>query len=191
MGVDRTPGGATPARAALVGRRGETQWLEEQFTAAHDGDPRLALVCGDAGIGKTRLVTEFRRRLERDADVVVGNCYEYAAPAYLPVAQILDDLVGRYPDAMERLEDVEAESILSLLGKSPVRGTQDADGRSEVAKLKVYLAVSRLFLQCAERRPLAIVIEDVHWMDAPSFDLLTHAVTAVGDHASGGKVSIL
>jgi len=174
-----------------VGRRGETQWLEEQFAGALDGDPRLALVCGDAGIGKTRLITEFRRRMERDADVVVGNCYEYSPPAYLPVAQIIDELLTRYPGALDKLDTAESESIRSLLGRPSEPSELSRNAQSEVAKLKVYLAVSRLFMQCAKQRPLAIVIEDVHWMDDASFDLLTHAVTAVADHASGGKVNIV
>lgn len=190
-GDDRPPGGVVSASLPLVGRRGETQWLEEQFSSALAGSPRLALICGDAGVGKTRLLSEFRPRMESEALVAVGNCYEHSPPAYLPMAEILARLLAQFPDALDALDKSEAESIRQILGLtvSAVPGSSP-EPSPDSARLKLYLAVSRLLMLCAARRPLAIMVEDAHWMDSASLELLTSAVTAISDHAASGPIPI-
>lgn len=189
MGFDRPPG--SKAGVPLVGRRGETQWLEEQFSAAISGSPALALICGDAGIGKTRLLADFRGRMERDAVVATGNCFEHSPPAYWPVAQVLDRLLGEYPGVVDGLAPAEADCIRQLLGQRGDAGEEVAqNAQADAGRLKLYLAVSRFLMRCAAVRPVAVVFEDVHWMDSPSLELITSVVTAVADHSSSGPLPI-
>ncbi len=175
----------------LVGRRHECEWLGEQFGATLAGDPRLAIVCGEAGIGKTRLLTEFRPRMERDADVVIGNCYEHSPPAYLPVAQMLDRVLACHPGALDSLEANEAESIRGILGGNRPDTPTTPEDVSESGRLTQFMAVSRLLIQCASRRPLVVVIEDVHWIDQASLDLLTGAVSAISDQSTSSRIPLL
>ena len=119
MAENEGPGSRIGSHASLplVGRRHECHWLEEQLSAALSGSPRLALICGDGGMGKTRLLTEFRPRMEQSTVLLTGHCYEYSPPAYLPVAQVLDACLARFPDALGRLDAREAGSVRELLGQ--------------------------------------------------------------------------
>jgi DNA-binding CsgD family transcriptional regulator len=128
--------------------------------------------------------------MERDAVVATGSCYEYAPPAYLPIAQLLDRLIAACPGALDGLEAGEAECIRQLLGQRGDDGAPAANAQSDSGRLKLYLAVSRFLMRCAEVRPVTIIFEDVHWMDSPSLELVSGVVTAVADHASSGSIPI-
>ena len=171
------------ASLPLIGRRHESHWLDEQLSAALSGSPRVALICGDAGIGKTRLLTEFRPRMEQVACVLTGHCFEHSPPAYLPIAQILDSCLARFPDSLERLEPAEAESVRHLLGASSGAGSPAADQRPEAERLRLFMAVTHLLLECSSLRPLVVIVEDLHWMDAPSLELLMHVQGVLWDRA--------
>jgi DNA-binding CsgD family transcriptional regulator len=166
----------------FVGRREETGWLEEQLQSVLSGSPRLALVCGEAGMGKSRLLADFQPRLSGQATVVKGHCYEHESPAYLPFAQILGASLEAHPDVRKSLDPEDAASVNSLVGtSSPAAGPSAT--QPETDRLRLFLASARVIAECARRRPLIVIIEDLHWMDGPSLDLLTHVLAAAGDAA--------
>ena len=76
----------------LIGRTGERARLDAAFRSACDGAPVIVLVAGEAGIGKTRLVTEFAADVRREARVLAGACIDERVP-YSPVADALRNLV--------------------------------------------------------------------------------------------------
>ena len=91
----RPPAGALPEplnrllTGAFVGRSGELSTLHEAFGRARARRPQFALVRGETGIGKSRLLAEFVSSLGRDATVRLGRCDDQPGPPYLPIAEIL------------------------------------------------------------------------------------------------------
>ena len=92
----------------FVGRTAELAALEAALARAAAGAPTVALVSGEAGIGKTRLVLELAERAEaQDVIALLGSCVELSVPApYLPVAQALRRVVRALPT--DRLEGIAA-----------------------------------------------------------------------------------
>jgi predicted ATPase/DNA-binding CsgD family transcriptional regulator len=148
----------------------------------------LGLIIGEAGMGKTRLLSEAKARIENDAVAVTGHCYEGSPPAYLPIAQIIHGCLGRYPGALDGLEDGEQADVRRLLGAADDASTVPAGIDAE--RLRFYLATSRLLLNCAVQRPMAINIEDLHWIDDASMELLSHLVGVMQDHSGSAAVPI-
>ncbi|MEX0683262.1 MAG: AAA family ATPase [Dehalococcoidia bacterium] len=179
------PGSGASERApvAFIGRRPERDWLRRCFDEALSGTPRLALLCGEAGVGKTRLLAEVQPQFERSAVVLIGRGHEYEYPAYLPFAQILNGCLERYPGILGKFETSAVEPVLQLLGRVQTPANLEMDvGTRGSAELHLFLAVSQLLLAAAEQRPLVAVFDDLHWLDDPSLDLLSHVIVALADH---------
>jgi predicted ATPase/DNA-binding CsgD family transcriptional regulator len=136
----------------FIGRRDELGFLTEEFAAACDGRVRFIIIDGEAGMGKTRLLTEFLGLLESRATVAIGHCSEYVRTPYLPFAEIVETL-----DPRARL--------------AALRPRNDALRRSEEKWAYFYAAVDVVRAQAA-RRPVVIAVEDAQWADEASVDLL-------------------
>jgi DNA-binding NtrC family response regulator/predicted ATPase len=175
----------------FVGRRSELDWLRNRLTAALAGDGHVVCIVGEAGIGKSRLAFELSPGLsESAAGYAEARCVSYgSATPYLPIAAILRQLCGLLdsdpPAAIEsklqRWLGTTADgaqvrlSILNLLGV-PV----DLGGLTpEAVRTRTFEAVVKLIPPLAERRPLVILIEDLHWIDGASDELLGAFVQSV------------
>ncbi|HJQ02672.1 MAG TPA: AAA family ATPase [Jatrophihabitans sp.] len=159
----------------LVGRTAELAELQQLL----DGAPeRAAVVSGDAGVGKTRLLAELIDRAEQaGVCCLVGHCLDFgdANLPYLPFGEAFGRLAAVEPDLVEQLRS-RFGPIGRLLpadaGDQP-RPAADADedaGRLDRAAL--YDAVLGALEAAAERRPVLLLIEDLHWADQASRDLL-------------------
>jgi DNA-binding SARP family transcriptional activator len=128
---------------------------------------RAVVVTGEPGIGKTRLVTELARTAaEHGARVLWGRCHEAdVSPAYWPWVPIVRELAGQRP----------SEVVRGLLSPGSAHVSVDANS----AALRTYDAVSRLIETAAHDAPVVIVLEDVHWADAASLQLLSFAAEAL------------
>jgi class 3 adenylate cyclase/tetratricopeptide (TPR) repeat protein len=176
--------GLTP----YVGRDRELATLEGVFEQVVAGRGQMAFVVGDAGIGKSRLVYEFRRRLaERDVTWLEGRCVSFARE--MPLLPVIDVVKSSF--AIEE-SDGEATIIdkvrqgVQALGLEPsatvpyLRALLTLDpGDASVEKLdanarrfEIFGAMKRLTLASAARRPLVVQIEDLHWIDQPSEEYL-------------------
>jgi DNA-binding NarL/FixJ family response regulator/tetratricopeptide (TPR) repeat protein len=190
------------ARAAFVGREGELSRL----LVALGGDVRLVLVVGDAGIGKTRFAGEGMARAAAAGMVLVrGECLPLAeALPLLPVAAALGELarvdggglVAAALDAAPGYVGAEIGRLVPGLGTGggPGLGTGDgpglAGGRDEGwQRQRLFAAVAELLDAVAGRAGcrVGLVVEDVHWADGATLDLLTF-LTRLG---SWGAVSVL
>ncbi|WP_316247684.1 ATP-binding protein [Nonomuraea sp. PA05] len=144
----------------LVGRSTELAGLVRVLAAAGDGVAGVALVGGDAGIGKTRLITELAGEArERGFNVLVGQCAELGdALPYLPLA-----------DALRGAEPVvrEAAAAHPMLGQL-LPGTESAPS----AGLTQQRLFGSLLSLLADVQPVLFVIEDLHWADRSTRDLL-------------------
>ncbi len=96
----------------FVGRREALSWLESILQEVIAGQPRLVLLPGEAGIGKTRLLQELREdALRRGLQVGYGRGYEDLTLPYLPCIEVLHGLLGQLPDDLERTLGDDAEVI--------------------------------------------------------------------------------
>jgi DNA-binding CsgD family transcriptional regulator/tetratricopeptide (TPR) repeat protein len=134
----------------FVGRTEELRQLSNALDATVAGSSATVLVGGDAGIGKSRLVAELTKRASAaGAAVVSGQCLDVAeggAP-YAPVQEVLAQLSGHRPDPG--------------LGDEPTPDARPAE------------ALPAALRRRAAERPVVLVIEDVHWADRSTRDLIT------------------
>ena len=159
----------SPPRAGgrgMVGRERAFDVLSEQVQALGDGSGGTVVVTGEAGIGKTRLVTALADLASAaGAQVLWGRCHEAdVSPAYWPWVPVVRELAGAAP----------APEVAALL--SPEAVSAGADPHS--AALRTYDAVAALLREAASERPVVVVLEDLHWADTASLQLLAYAADA-------------
>ncbi|MFF4300995.1 AAA family ATPase [Streptomyces sp. NPDC001601] len=150
----------------LIGRDDELDRLAAVLERARNGSGQAVLIAGDAGVGKTRLLDEVAARAAAAGAVVVtGHCVDLGDVGlpYLPFTEILGVLAGdgRFGDVLAAHPVVER-----LLGAGP-DSARDAD-----ARLRLFEGVAGLFGELAATAPLLLVLEDLHWADQSSRDLL-------------------
>ena len=157
----------------LVGRDGELTRLLGLLDDARAGRPAHALVSGDAGVGKTRLVSELAARAaERGFLVLSGRCAELGdSIPYLPLADALRE-GSTGPAAAPLAEALAARPVLSRL--LPDRAADPADGEiSGLAQQQLFGAALGLLAELAATRPVLLILEDLHWADRSTRDLIT------------------
>jgi DNA-binding CsgD family transcriptional regulator/tetratricopeptide (TPR) repeat protein len=177
---------------SFVGRQLESEWLAARFEEAASGTPTLALISGDAGMGKTRLMRESSRSFEKTGSVIWGHSYEYSEAPYLPISEALRAAFERFPEAAASLDESERESLRQIAGGAPAAQTATQDtGEGQLGQAKLFLAVSQFLLAACRERPLALIFDDLHWLDPPSLDLITHLVFALADRSERGGLPLL
>ncbi|MFN2130808.1 MAG: ATP-binding protein, partial [Anaerolineae bacterium] len=170
----------------FVGRQSELDTLREGFDEACAGRGSLILLAGEAGIGKTHLAREFAGHArQRGALVLWGRCFEGEwQPPYGPWATALDEIV-RIADAdLLRQELGPAAPTLAQLVpgiRALLPGIADAPSLSpDEGRYRVYDAAVRFLSRVAQRTPLVLVLDDLHWADSDSLQLLRYAARSVG-----------
>jgi DNA-binding NarL/FixJ family response regulator len=164
---------------ALVGRASELAALDAALRRVRDGGPSTVLVGGAAGIGKSRLVGEFSMRV-RDAGaarVLTGYCLELSAEGlpFAPFTGVLRELVREIgPDGVAaHLPRQGARELARLL---PELGEPGVQGDAGEARSRMFEQMLSLFEHLAEATPLVLVIEDAHWSDQSTRDLLAFLI---------------
>ncbi len=159
-----------------VGRERELQALEKLHADVMSGGRgKVALVTGPAGIGKSRLAQELRRRLQaRGATVVEGRSRE-GARAYQPLLEVVEAAVRALGDlgaSRTAARGVEvAEALKGRLGDG--RG-DDAAADFEARRVRLYERVAGFLAEAARIQPLAILIHDLHCADGATRALVAH-----------------
>jgi class 3 adenylate cyclase/tetratricopeptide (TPR) repeat protein len=170
---------------ALVGRSPEMEFLRASFDRVKDGDAQIVDVVGEAGVGKSRLVYEFRRTLGDRVTFLTCRCLNYGRNVnFLPVKDLLRSIFS----IKERMEETEVaarieqkarngleamvpffKDLLSLKVDDPKFTMLDAEGR----KYATFEAVKELLIHLSKAKPLVVFLEDIHWIDGISEDLFT------------------
>jgi class 3 adenylate cyclase len=178
------PGERSVAAVPMVGRGRETSILRGIFEGVvAEQRPHLMTVFGEAGVGKTRLASEFTAQLEKNgARVLRGRSLPYGAQTmHGPFTQQVKQLAGIFAS-----DDVDSarEKLRAAIETLEVGGSADqlaahlalfiGLGREdEVADRQVLFFAARQFVESVARdRPTVFVYEDVHWADTGTFDLL-------------------
>jgi DNA-binding CsgD family transcriptional regulator/tetratricopeptide (TPR) repeat protein len=153
----------------LVGRGPELAELESALRRAETGRPSGILLAGDAGVGKSRMVGEtVERAAAAGFTVLVGRCLDTADAAlpYLPFTEIVTSLATTHPEIV-----AERAALRSLLPGTVVR--DDAAGADRaLGQLRVFDAVLSALDALSAVSPTLLVVEDLHWADRSSRDLL-------------------
>jgi class 3 adenylate cyclase/predicted ATPase len=190
---ERRAPGSRPAQnmrhlTPFLGRLGELQTIEREWESAQSGEVRTVLITGDAGIGKSRLVREFRSWLSTlGHDTSVFRCSpQNTNSAFHPLIEFLRGRLGLRDDENVELQQERIGRVLSarvpvqgaatlvadLLGLS--RGPQrpaSAHALDRQRRLTLDLMVRWLGYE-SRKSALCVIVEDIHWIDPSSKDLL-------------------
>ena len=178
----------TPARPSLprrcIGREHELALLRALWKQAKSGQGQVVGIVGRAGMGKSRLLAEFRQQVtETPVTYVEGRCVSYGSTTpYLPIRHILwhtcglhdtDDAQTLRTKVTRRLQDVgidhheDALSVFQLLAGSE-QLPAGAEGNPESLQDRTFAILRQLRLESSRQRPCIMVVEDLHWIDATS-----------------------
>src|SRR5215472_4990580 len=164
--------------SVLVGRSGQLSVLDAALAQAGRGSPSVVMIGGEAGVGKSRLVREFAERSRgAGARVLMGGCLELGADG-LPFAPFISVLRGLVRDlgttgVAGLLPGGSARELARLLPEfgEPVGPDDGAEARARLFE-QVLLLLERL----ADPGPVVLVVEDMHWADRSSRDLLAFLI---------------
>ncbi len=163
--------------SAFVGRAQESEELVAGFAPALQGHGQVFLICGEPGIGKTRIADEISDLARaRGMRVLWGRCWEAGdSPPYWPWIEVLRECIGdRTPDAA--LDPVAilgiARQTESSSNTSERTRVSIAPEESDLGRFALYEATTLLLKRTAESSPLLIVLDDLHAADAASLQLL-------------------
>ena len=161
---------------ALVGRESEISLLEDALLATLRGDGGVVIVGGEAGMGKTRLVADLVTRARRRGCVVVsGVCSEAELSLpYLPFLEAIGNYLAREDVAALRERLGPASDDLAQLFPQMGR-PQLAEGEAHQAKLRLFESILLLLRDAARSSALLVVLEDLHWADPATRELLDYA----------------
>jgi DNA-binding CsgD family transcriptional regulator/tetratricopeptide (TPR) repeat protein len=165
-------------RRPLVGRSAELAELTALTgVVADDAPPMSVLLAGDAGVGKTRLLAELRdAAASANVQVLVGHCLDFGDSAlpYLPLIEIFSRLASAAPTSRDTViaahPAVQRLTGVRRLGDEP-------DQAAQPDRAELFEAVHGAFEDLASEAPVLVLIEDVHWADQSTRDLLTFLFT--------------
>jgi DNA-binding SARP family transcriptional activator/predicted ATPase len=174
--------------APLIGRATAFSQLVGSFQQTWKGQPQAVLLVGEAGIGKTRLASEFVAWARaQGAEVLCGYAFEMGGR--LPYQPLVEALRGRLEaenapeDLLEDLWLVELSRLLpELRVRYPDLPAPTEDELS--AKGRLFEAVARLLDTLAKPVPLVLLLDDLHWLDGASLDLLRYLGHDWKEHSS-------
>jgi len=184
------------SQTTLVGRRDELDQLLSTWGGVTDGGGRVVSIVGEAGIGKSRLLHEYKQELARLGHLIhEGSCFTYGeAISYLPFIEILRGLAAADPGAAGADASTAVHQLLHRLGLpadlAPYllrvlgAGTDDdlvASVSSATLRIRTLQAIRDVVLAVASERPVALIVEDVHWIDKASEEVLSAIVEAMAD----------
>ena len=190
--VHRAPAPALPPSLSLhlpfVGREREWALLNGLLQRAMDGQGRVALLAGEPGIGKTRLLEELAGlAAARGAQILVGRCHELEQNvAYAPILEALRSLLPMLsapssPCPVARLAIV-AELLPELREVRPdLPSHHPLPPDEERARLLTSLA--EVIRHCAQSGALVVLLDDLHWADPSTLQVFHYLARQAGDQA--------
>ncbi|HTT86298.1 MAG TPA: AAA family ATPase, partial [Acidimicrobiales bacterium] len=166
--------------AGFIGRAHERTALDEARKSLAAGEfPCIVLVSGEAGMGKSTLTSSFARAAHHDGAVVLyGRCDEEVAVPYRPFVEALHHCVTHVEDAV--LTEIGADHLAALVHLVPALRKRFPHRSPSVAsdpdaeRWLLFGAVVALVEHVAAEAPVVLVLDDLHWADAPTLQLLRH-----------------
>jgi len=180
-------------RRTFVGRESELSLLKSAFDGALSGQGGLVMVVGEPGIGKTALCEQLATYATlRGGKTLVGHCYEEGSLSlpYLAFVEAMRSYVlAREPDALRSELGTGAADVARIV--SEVRDKINVELRAssdpEDDRWRLYQSISGFLKNASTVQPLLIVLEDLHWADRGTLDLLVH----LARNFSGARLLII
>lgn len=173
---ERTPQPGT----RLVGRKHELAALVSQFEKATAGLLSVTLVTGEAGLGKTRLLSEFAQHAAQAGALVLrgGASEAEGMPPYLPFLEALGNYIRVAPlEQLRSQVEATAPILATILPELPEKLGELPPSYPlpvEQARLRLYEAIGLFLATIATSRPLLLILDDLQWADTSTLDLLCH-----------------
>jgi class 3 adenylate cyclase/tetratricopeptide (TPR) repeat protein len=170
------------ATSRFVGRDAERALLVTALKEAEQGDRRAVLLSGEPGIGKTTLASSFALdAAEGGASVLYGRCDEDLFVPYQPWVEALGYLVEHAPDELIRAHVEQFGAVLGrvvpqLWRRTASHAVDTGPGDDESDRPLLFAAVVDLLVRASERSALVVLLDDLHWADAPTVQLLRHVL---------------
>ena len=163
----------------FVGRASDLAALDSVYDEVRGGARRLVLVCGEPGIGKTRLAAQFVQRVCGDGAIALyGRCDEEGLLAQQPFVEALRQYVSQCPrhELAGQLQLISGElrRIVPELAERIADLPEPLAGDPEGARSRLFEAVCSLLCRAAQHRPLVLVLDDLHWADQSTLLLLKY-----------------
>lgn len=171
----------------FVGRIPELEQLQQAVDRALSGNGGMVALAGEPGIGKTRAAQELEQyATDHGALVYWGHCYEDAgSPPYWPWLQALGACVrARDADALRKEEGDRAAEIAELIPdlRDKLPNLPSASELAPIdARFRLFDSVAMLLRAASSSTPLVLVLEDLHWADEPSLQLLLFVARQLAD----------
>jgi len=190
----RFEAGLVRGMTKLVGRRAEMATLRAAFERSSAGEAQLVDIVGEPGVGKSRLVYEFRKTLGSTVTFLSGVCIPYGRNInFFPLIDLVREALGieegmtegearvrvrqgAGPDLASRVSFYE--NLLALKVEDPGFNALNPEGR----KYGTFEAAKDLLLACSADKPLVVFLEDAQWMDKISEEFFTYFSRCIHGH---------
>ncbi|MBN1637226.1 MAG: AAA family ATPase, partial [Deltaproteobacteria bacterium] len=168
--------------AQMIGRENQLKALERAAKDVRNQKGSVVCVSGDPGVGKSRLLQEFKNFIAGDIPWFETRCFDFAKDSpYLPFSALIRQLLGLKGDGLP-FQKVKAKiaSIMNSEMFAPLLASLCCDEfgnietKPDVWKSKLFDAVSFLLQSFASRQPIIVCFEDIHWADQSTLDLLRY-----------------
>ena len=162
----------------LIGRESDLQRLDRLLSQSRQGSGQVALLAGEAGIGKSRLVREAKGRAQQGTVILEGSCFQ--TESVLPYAPLLDLFRNFFgtQSAEELARLVSASPPLAKLFPEWIRYLPDLAPVAELGpdpeqeKRRIFQTLLQMLTELAQQGSLVVILEDLHWSDSTSLEFL-------------------
>ena len=191
----RERAGLAERAARFVGRQHEIELLQRRFESAARGQGQVIGIVGEAGIGKSRLLVEFRQGLAgQPVTYLEGRCVSYGSTTpYLPILDVVRMSCGITDADSPETTAENASAALGELGMTPadalpyilhLLGLEEGARRltalgPDLIKARTLEILRQMTVRLSERRPLIVAVEDLHWSDKASEEYFATLVDAI------------
>jgi len=163
----------------VIGRANDIAVLHTLVDEVKNGKGQVLLISGEAGIGKSRLISEAKAYSLHTMSIVQGNCFESdQSYPYAPLLELIRTSFATH-DSEDFLHSLDAtpHTFIKLLPELH-KGQQDIDTAFEddpqQEKRRLFSALTQFFFQQASKQPLLLIVEDLHWCDDTSLEFLLY-----------------
>jgi tetratricopeptide (TPR) repeat protein len=172
----------------FVGRAEQLRAFDHILDEVAKGRPRVVFVSGEAGIGKTRLIRELRRRVEdRGALYLCGQAHEDFPVPHGPFLEAISPLAHRISELKTNSQPVLRE----FLGLGDGQGDPATAHDSDRNRHRLFVALSEALERFAAQTPIVVTLDDLQWADSASLDLFEHIATALCDRGEREAIRLL
>jgi len=186
-------------RSKIIGREREVKQLTDFWQNTKKGKGCISIVNGDAGIGKSRLLKACREELNsNDFQLVVARCQALGeSSTFSPIIEVMQRIVGltnnlsvdekrsKLHSFLER-EELDIEEAFPLfatfLGLPLSVRDKDIVISPQKRKARIIELVTALLVQSSKQSPLLLIVEDLHWVDPSTLELLNHLIKLIPKH---------